>query len=120
MSEGQGFQFTMGGMQPLVAGEKGTVPAGPVVPHVLPEERTQDETAPYFAAPANPQPPQPKAQRPIAGPGAVVREAKRRIREIKAELKDHAKLKKELAELERLVKAAKEKPSNLRSIKRAG
>jgi hypothetical protein len=57
-------------------------------------------------------------------PGDVVGAARARIREIKATLRDHARLQRELTELQRLVAAAKQKPrASIRAIdsaRRAG
>jgi hypothetical protein len=64
-----------------------------------------------------------KPQKPVKpgfGPGQVVRSAKERIRVIKAELKHHEALKRELAELERLVSAAKRPVAIVRDIRRSG
>lgn len=70
---------------------------------------------------ANAQPAAPVAQRsaPI-GPRDVVRAAKARIKEIKSELRNHGALKRELAELERLVQAAKKPVASVRELRRSG
>lgn len=57
---------------------------------------------------------------PITSPRAVIKAAKARVKQIRAELKNKRALERELAELERLIKAAGEKPSNVRALKRVG
>lgn len=56
----------------------------------------------------------------LSGPRDVVRAAKARAKEIRAQLKAHEALKRELAELERLIKAAKQKPEPKVRALRAG
>lgn len=56
-----------------------------------------------------------------AGPRQVIAAARARVKEIRAELKRMNALKRELGELERLLKAAREKPTNsVRALKRVG
>lgn len=124
MSEqGQAFQFTFGGMRVLTEGEGGLVPSAEVIPHAepAPQALAEDQTEPrvVFRAPVQ-APAGAKEQLKPRNSKDVVKQAKSRLKDIKAELKYHDRLKKEAAELERLIAAAKEKPSNLRSIKRAG
>lgn len=53
-----------------------------------------------------------------AGPREVVKAARARAKDIRAELRHHETLKRELAELERLIAAAKQKPeSKLRALR---
>ena len=68
--------------------------------------------------------PQPKATKPNKpepmaglGPRGVIKAAKARINELKRELRRHEKLKAELAELERLVEAAKTPPAPVRALR---
>jgi hypothetical protein len=57
---------------------------------------------------------------PKPTPKDIVKLAAARVREIKAELRNHAKLQTELAELERLIAAAKAKPlATIRKIETA-
>jgi len=81
---------------------------------------------PAFAAPAprlapNPVPIVPA---PVVKPlkrGSLLKSVRARIKEIKAELKHHAQLKAELAELERLLQAAKQKPiASVRPLRSVG
>lgn len=71
--------------------------------------------APLLASPIEPQPVyaiQRRARveaKPIK-PGTLLQAVRLRIKEIKSELKRHAALQSELSELERLLKAAKQKP----------
>jgi|1185.fasta_scaffold00702_4 hypothetical protein len=53
-------------------------------------------------------------------PGAVIKAARDRVKAIRVELKRHAALQRELAELERLLKAAKQKPEPKVRALRAG
>lgn len=57
---------------------------------------------------------------PITSPRAVIKAAKARVKQIRAELKNKRALERELAELERLIRASREKPSNVRALKRVG
>lgn len=106
MSEGQAFQFTLGGMQRLGDGGEGLVPTAEVIPHAQLEA---EPAAQPFAAKAPKR--KPKEQTPGSGPGAVLKAAKARIKALKRELRQVPKLEKELAELERLVAAAEQKPT---------
>lgn len=57
----------------------------------------------------------------VTSPRAVIASAKARVKELKTELKRMKALQRELAELERLLKAAREKPSaSVRPIRRVG
>lgn len=47
---------------------------------------------------------------PAHGPREVIKAARARVKEIRAELRTHAALQRELGELERLLRAAKQKP----------
>ncbi len=60
------------------------------------------------------------APAPATNPRAVIAAAKARVKEIRAELKNKRALERELAELERLLKAAREKPkSTVRALRSA-
>ena len=109
------FELTDTGIRQVVDDSEVEVMAGGAF---LGQIRNQQTAAKPVRIQAKPQP----KQKPMR-PGDVVKAARARIREIKTELKAHAKLKRELAELERLVKAAKEKPrASIRAIdsRRAG
>lgn len=120
LQDGEGVQFTAGGFRRLQNG----APAGEVIPF---EVKGPPAAESEFASPARvaqaqsaPTPEKSTKRAPKLSPKNVVGAAKQRIREIRAELKNHAKLQTELEQLERLVAAANEKPSNVRTIKRAG
>ncbi len=106
-----GFEFTPGGMTPL-----GTAPAasGDSLKEAsaaragLERKFRGQPTVRIEEVPATPKQKR-KAEKPIS-PREVVRLAKRRRRDIKAELKHHARLENELAQLERLIEAAEGKP----------
>jgi hypothetical protein len=116
---GQSFEFTPAGIIPLDIGptqalgggqpkrnppsaqDVAVVARGPVVAD---RARTTKDTAPV---PQN------------GSPGAVVKAAKARAKEIRVDLKRMRGLQKELAELERLLKAAREKPAKVQPLRRA-
>lgn len=120
---GNAYQFTPGGIVPM--GDGPQQPTGDqglglgVAPSALPNAATP------IAQPAAPQPaPAPQHAPPPRGARLTTRNivatAKRRVREIKAELKHHGSLKRELKELERLIDAAKGKsPAPVRAIRPA-
>ncbi len=99
---------------------------------VLPMEeaaKTQVLTPPPVVVAPQP-PPSAKVAQAAAAPavpaaagaslGSVIKAAKSRVKDIKAELEHHRVLQKELAELERLLKAAKQKPTSVRPLRSVG
>lgn len=118
MSGGQGFQFTPFGITALgdASGAVGDemVPADARAFNV--PEREIVEHAPI------PQLPPAPVRQPATfqlGPGGVVKAAKARAKEIRAELKRLKALSKELEELERLITAAKRPVAAVRAIESA-
>ena len=106
---GVGFEFAGGAIVPL-----GTPYLG-ATDEPLPGAVTREAAA--FVPPTPGQSPAPVAsfasvaQPPsINGPRAVLKAACARVKEIRAELRRMKALQKELAELERLLKAARQKP----------
>ena len=59
------------------------------------------------------------AAAPITSPGAVIKAAKARVTQIRAELRNMKRLQKELTELERLITAAKKPVAAVRNIDQA-
>jgi len=119
---GQGFQFSPMGIIPLPEGEvsgvddesfsPGAVALAAVAPRTIPrpapsddEDDSEDEIRPAS-----------KIKTGSLKPRDVVKLAKRRLREIKAELKHHERLKREKASLERLVEAASKPVALVRPI----
>lgn len=106
-----GFEFTPGGMAPLgsaPAASGDSLKEASAARAGLERKFVGQPAVKIQEAPAAPQPKR-KAEKPIS-PREVVRLAKRRRRDIKAELKHHARLENELAQLERLIGAAEGKP----------
>ena len=123
---GVGFEFMPGGLvRPLQATddlEQGIAPAipkPPVNPMPPSEARQAVQNRDGQPSPKRDQAKTTSADG-VASPGDLLKQARARIKWLRSEMKRMGKLKRELSELERLVKAAKEKPaSNLRTIKRA-
>lgn len=122
LREVAGFQSTPFGMFDLsVAPPPPNAEISPSAPPQLLTETTPAPapivaTAPIVAEHA----PQRSKVIPADSPRAVVKAAKARIKELRAELRRMQALQKELAELERLVKAAREKPkSPVRALRSA-
>jgi hypothetical protein len=121
VSEGQAILFTPGGPVAFPADSK----VMSIVPDEDPEKmsgasvhryvNTEKAPAEHMAAPVPQALPiaisvaQPQGI-PITSPGAVLKAAKARAQQIRAELRNKKTLEKELAELERLIAAAKGKP----------
>lgn len=93
-----------------------------VVPLSYQAEKPQPQAVASNASVAPTAQPAPIRQPVITGPRAVVKAARARIKDIRRELKKHAALKTELAELERLVAAAKTRPqaTTIRAVRHAG
>lgn len=99
-------------------------------PVAVREARAADDKSAAVAESLHRSAPQAPERAPVAapqkraastiGPRDVVRAAKARIKDIKAELRTHAALKRELAELERLVAAAKKPVATVRELRRSG
>jgi hypothetical protein len=119
-----GFQFTPWGIEPINGGQ-------PAVRSPEAEPPDAEAIAPAVAAPA---PVTAPSAAPVTAPSAapvpraviatsprgVVAAARARIKEIKAELRHKRRLERELAELQRLVKAAKSKPQpSVRALRTA-
>lgn len=125
-----GFEFTPGGMTPIGSengGNADIVPGGAFLGDL--------QAARQGAQPAQQSLPHPSLQAPAKPhgnrrnksqidaeqlkPGDVIKLAKKRIRQLKRELKHHTKLEAELAELERLVAAAENPAAPVRAISTA-
>lgn len=70
---------------------------------------TEPHGAPTIVSVAKTKTPARKTAAPATSPRDVIRLAKRRIKELKAELRRHEALKRELAELQRLIAAAEDR-----------
>jgi hypothetical protein len=125
MTDGRGYQYVGGTMLPLEETPQPITDQGlgaGVSPGVVPAQVAAPAPAPVAAPPP---PLAPTATRPATKVGRlttrnIVVLARRRIREIRAELKHHEKLKTELKELVRLVDAAKGKsPAQVRALRPA-
>ena len=121
---GQSFEFTELGIVPLGASMApgGNQSWGLAALAATASEATQPPPiAPVAAPPAASTVAAPIAQpKPLGGPRDVIRAARERVKVIRAELKTHEALKRELGELERLLKAAKQKPEPKVRALRAG
>lgn len=124
--ENQGYQ-SIGGLVLPTDLDTGQITGAPVATNArrgARDDGTQSQApAPSVAAPVErPASAAPQAsEKPLTGPGEIVKAARARVKQIRAELKKHTALKKELAELERLIAAAKAKPApKVRSLKAAG
>ncbi len=130
---GQGFELTAFGAVPL--GTKYLDPAKTsleeAAQYVVRPDYGNDDSAPVAASQApvssTPRAPAVAAQQraaapaPVASPGNVIASAKARVKELRAELRRMKSLQKELAELERLLKAAKQKPTaSVRPLRSVG
>lgn len=109
---GQAFEFTPGGVQPLAP----TAPAGVVVPagQAIAKIREQFESQERSRTGAEPQ-----NERPLIRtlqPGSLVKQIRERLRVIRAELKALRRLEHEEAELKRLLAAAKAPPAAVTHI----
>lgn len=120
----------------------GAVPIG--TPYIDPQKPVPDHVAALVVRPSERTTPEPIAQQlvqptamrapvaqpvatasiaaaePVTSPRGVIKSARARVKQIRAELKNKRALERELAELERLIRAAREKPSNVRALKRVG
>ncbi len=118
MPEGRGFQFTPYGFTELGDASGATA---------LPQDFSPafvDKNLPAAPAPASKtvtaEKIEPKPLRPsLTGPREVVRAAKARAKDIRAELRHMKALQKELTELERLIAAAKKPVAAVRPIESA-
>lgn len=122
---GQGFQYTPGGIMPLDDAQAGYAQAA-VHPAAPPNQQPTQQTLPSLAEVA----PRPKQSAPaprataaqpvLGGTGQLIKAAKQRLRELNAEIKRLRSLERERDELQRLLKAAKQKPANnVRSLRSA-
>jgi hypothetical protein len=115
MQPGRSFELTGSGIAEVGAGQvPDAVVAGGAFLAQIRAQRVEQQPAPAHAA---------RSAKTLR-PGDVIGAAKARIREIKAALREHARLERELTELQRLVAAAKQKPrASIRAIdsaRRAG
>jgi hypothetical protein len=125
---GEGYEMSFLGAVPI--GTPYIDPQKPVPDHVaalvvtLSERATPEPARTQLVQPLPPKQPAtvvaPTPTVPIASPRSVLNAARARVKQIRAELKNKRALERELAELERLIKAAREKPSNVRALKRVG
>lgn len=126
---GEGYEMSFLGAVPI--GTPYIDPQKPVPNHVAalvvtPSERaTPEPVRTQLVQPLPQKQPAPVASAPpsaapITSPRSVLKAARARVKQIRAELKNKRALERELAELERLIKAAREKPSNVRALKRVG
>jgi hypothetical protein len=128
MSEGQAILFTPDGPVAFPADSKVMLVAqegdpekmsGAAVHRYIQREEPiatpPQQSLPFVAA----QPPEPVASIPITSPGGVLKAAKARAQQIRAELRNMKRLEKELAELERLIAAAKKPVAIVRNIDHA-
>lgn len=121
---GHGFEFAGGIIIPIVDGDQQSTAKSF---HGRPPVRTRQTEAPQLAQQpghrVEPNPVKrsdPSKPKPLSTQN-VLTLARARVREIKGELKRMRALERELAELQRLIKAAKEKPAaKLTSIRRTG
>lgn len=122
---GAGFQYTPFGMLPL---DQAVPTSTTEHPGAVLEVHRDAPTAEGDSHPVKQAEPVKRAEKrapaiasaPLT-PGALVKQARARVREIKAELRRMRALEKELAELERLIRAAKQRPqSNVRALRSAG
>ncbi len=122
---GQGFEFIGGAIVPLGQGngvaarmiaETDGAPSGAMVPRIV-----DVPTVSYHPPPEDARHAPRLAAKPIASkPMNVVREAKKRRAEIRKQLRVMRTLESELAQLDRLIKAAEQKPSPaVRSLTRS-
>lgn len=129
---GQAFQFSpVNGVIPIVdvdpTAMHGATPAAAVVPYD--PEAIPDEPAPRVTAATRAAPASTVAKSAVVSaapieitPRMVIKAARARLKEIKAELRRHEALKKERAQLERMLVAAGKPSASLTSItsRRAG
>jgi len=123
MTEGQGFQFTPYGVLPLgaVGGNQPPEMAPAVVragfaPVSVPIAESAPVAQPVAIAQSRPQP----FKRETLRPADVLKAARARVREIKAELKHHTRLQCELRQLQNLLAAARIKPAaDVKPLRRA-
>ena len=123
MSEGQAFAWTPAGPMPIEAdgtpmGGSTVNPAGMVAANARPQQ-TVALAVPHGSTAV----PLTQAEREwgvkltdLVRPGNLIKAAKARIRDIRAELRNKKRLERELAELERLVAAAKKPLAAVRPI----
>ncbi len=123
-----------------IGGVFGAVPLGtpytgdvdmtkPLPPHLVAQLQEHNERS--AAREAEPRPAVPQSRASVAtrsaqvvavdSPRSVIKAAKARVKELRAEMKRMKLLQRELAELERLLKAASEKPKSVvRSLRNVG
>ncbi len=127
---GQGFQFTPDGIEPIVHGVDRLQVGGAINPAAPPSRQLVESTPvaqqvlPALELTVTAEQPKPKratqSEPVITGNRQLIRAAKARLRELKAELKRLKAVEREKAELERLLKAARQKPaSTVRSLRSA-
>lgn len=123
--DGQGFQFTPMGVLPLGAVTGGV--SKKMAPAVVRPQPSSAQAPQQLTLPAMPQAPVFATPSTVATSSAlitprdVVKAARARVREIRAELKHHKRLQSELAELERMLAAARSKPKAVvTTIRRTG
>ncbi len=106
---GQAFQFTPGGVEPLVSP---TTFAGQVIPAA---EAVAQLRAQVAAQPVHTPAKQPLATKPIRRV-SLVKEIRERLRAIEREIKSLERLQREAAELRRMLAAAKQPPATVADI----
>jgi hypothetical protein len=117
MSAGQAFEFTPGGIQPLAAPSL-TGPSPAVIPAGQAIATLRQQVAEQEAAREAPKATPIRASvAPAALTGrALIKNIRARLREVSAELKRLDRLRREQAELKRLLAAAKQPPASVASI----
>lgn len=118
---GQGFQLFQGGVREMVETADGLVASGEVIPLEAP--RPIEAQAPSGSVQLPPPRERSRAaeqpNQPVS-PSDVLRLAKARVKELKAELRKMKSLQRELDELEQLLgRSKKTTPKNVRPLSRA-
>ena len=123
-SEGRAFQYIGGAIVEMH--QDGTLMADPgyhdpdkPLPGAVVRASVEAPTAPRVEPEEVIAPSRAASAAPITSPGAVLKAAKARVAQIRAELRNMKRLQKELGELERLITAAKKPVAIVRNIDQA-